>query len=80
MSLPKYLSAEQYSKQTGLGVEEVKRQCKKGTIPCLMTEGGYYKIPVYENDAVSREEYDKIKAECEMYKTIVSQIHLQTQI
>lgn len=80
MSLPKYLSAEQYSKQTGLGVEEVKRQCKKGTIPYLMTEGGYYKIPVYENDAVSREEYDRIKTECEMYKTIVSQIHLQTQI
>ena len=80
MSLPKYISAEQYSKQTGLGVEEVKRQCRLGNIQCLMTEGGYYKIPVYENSVVSKEEYDKIKTECEMYKTMIKQINLQTQI
>ncbi len=42
------------------GVEEVKRQCRIGAIHCLMTEGGYYKIPVYE-DAVPKEQYEKLQ-------------------
>lgn len=49
MPIPKYVSAEEYSRQSGMGVEEVKRQCRIGQIPCNMTEGGYYKIPIYDN-------------------------------
>ena len=62
MPVPKYLSAEQYSKQSNMGVEEVKRQCRMGKIPCLITEGGYYKIPIYE-DAVPKEQYEKVLQE-----------------
>lgn len=59
MSIPKYVSAEEYSRQSGLGVEEVKRQCRIGKIKCLRTEGGYYKIPVYDGDMVPRELYEE---------------------
>lgn len=71
--VPKYLSAEQYAKQSGMGVEEVKRQCRIGAIPCKMTEGGYYKVEVYD-DAVSIEQYEKVLQEKEKYKTIVNTI------
>lgn len=46
----KIVSAEEYSKITGLGVAEVKRQCKLGNLKCYMTEGGHYKIEYYEDD------------------------------
>lgn len=44
----KYLSAEQYAKETGLGVAEVKKQCRLGNLEYLVTEGGHYKIKYYE--------------------------------
>lgn len=78
MPVPKYLSAEQYAKQSGMGVEEVKRQCRTGAIQCLMTEGGYYKIPVYE-DVVPKEQYEKILQEKERYKTIVDTVYATTK-
>lgn len=73
VSIPKYISAEKYSKESGLGVEEVKRLCRLGEIPCKMTEGGYYKIPIYE-DAVPKEQYEKVKEENIRLKTIIEQI------
>lgn len=54
------------------GVEEVKRQCRIGNIPHVMTEKGYYKIEVYDNDVVSREQYDKVIEENAKLKTTVS--------
>lgn len=71
--IPKYVSAEKYSKESGLGVEEVKRLCRLGEIPCKMTEGGYYKIPIYE-DAVPKEQYEKVKEENIRLKTVLEQI------
>ena len=68
MPIPKYVSAEKYSKESGMGVEEVKRLCRLGEIPCKMTEGGYYKIPIYD-DAVSKEEYQKLQQENTELKT-----------
>lgn len=73
MAIPKYVSAEEYSRQSGMGVEEVKRQCRIGEIPCKMTEKGYYKIPIYE-DSVPIEDYQKIKDENTRLKTIVETI------
>lgn len=70
--IPKYISAEEYSRQSGLGVEEVKRQCRIGEIPCKRTEKGYYKIPIYE-DAVPVEEYNKLKEKCIKLETILKQ-------
>ena len=76
--IPRYISAEKYSKQSGLGVEEVKRLCRIGEIPCKMTEGGYYKIPIYE-DSVPIEQYEKVKNENIKLKTILEQIRNTTK-
>lgn len=73
--IPKYISAEEYARQSGMGVEEVKRQCRIGQIKCLRTEKGYYKIPVYDNDAVSIEDYNKVKDENTKLKTILQQFN-----
>ena len=59
MAIPKYVSAEEYSRQSGIGPEEVKRLCRTNQLKHFMTEGGYYKIAV-DDDSVSREEYDKV--------------------
>lgn len=72
-NVPKYYSAEQYSKESGLGVEEVKRLCRIGEIPWKMTQGGYYKIPVYEN-AVPKEQYDQLNKKYIKAITILEQI------
>lgn len=77
MSIPKYISAEEYSRQSGLGVEEVKRQCRIGEIKCLRTEGGYYKIPVYDEDVVSKELYEEehqAKIELETKLNLLKQV------
>lgn len=71
MAIPKYVSAEEYSRRSGMGVEEVKRQCRLGNIPHMMTEKGYYKIKVYDNNVVSREQYDQVVEENAKLKTTV---------
>lgn len=73
MSIPKYISAEEYSRQSGMGVEEVKRQCRIGEIPCKMTEKGYYKIPIYKN-SIPIEQFNKVKDENIRLKTIIETI------
>lgn len=72
--IPKYISAEEYARQSGMGAEEVKRQCRIGEIPCKMTEKGHYKIPIYD-DAISIEEYNKLKDENTKLKTILQQFN-----
>ena len=62
MSIPKYVSAEEYSRQSGIGVEEVKRLCRTNQLKHFMTEGGYYKIAV-DDDSVPKGQYDKVKEE-----------------
>lgn len=56
--IPKYVSAEEYSRQSGIGVEEVKRLCRTKQLKHFMTEGGYYKIAV-DDDSVSREKFEE---------------------
>ena len=72
--IPKYISAEEYARQSGMGAEEVKRQCRIGEIPCKMTEKGHYKIPIYD-DAVPVQEYNKLKDENTKLKTILQQFN-----
>lgn len=71
-----YMSPKQYHDATGgkLGIEEIKRLCRTGKIPCEMTEGGYYKIKVYKNNCVSLEEYQKVLKENERLKTFIKSI------
>lgn len=79
MPIPKYVSAEEYSRQSGMGVEEVKRQCRIGQIPCNMTEGGYYKIPIYDN-SVPIEQFEvekKKRIEAETILELLKKILLE---
>ena len=36
MAIPKYVSAEEYSRQSGIGVEEVKRLCRTNQLKHFM--------------------------------------------
>ena len=71
--IPKYISAEEYSKQSGLGVEEVKRLCRLGEIACKRTEKGHYKIPLYD-EAIPKEQYEKLVEENTQLKMIIKTI------
>lgn len=75
-----YVSANEYSKQTGLGVEEVKRLCRIGHIPCEMSEGGHYHIKVYKDNCVSKEEYDSVVKENTELKSLIKSINNLTNI
>lgn len=77
MPIPKYVSAEEYSRQSGMGVEQVKKLCRNGELEHYMTEGGYYKIKV-DSNSVSIEKYEEEKkkrieaeAKLEMMKKIL---------
>ena len=59
MSIPKYVSAQEYSRRTGMGVETVKDLCRKGKLQHEMTKGGYYKILLNNEDCVSRKLYEE---------------------
>lgn len=72
-----YMSPKQYHNATGgvIGIEEIKRLCRIGKIPCERTQNGYYKIKVYKDNCVSREEYEKVIKENEKLKTIIRNIY-----
>lgn len=79
MPIPKYVSAEEYSRQSGMGPEEVKRLCRIGKIPCMMTEGGYYKIPIYD-DAVPIEKYRELEKRCDQLEAVMQTINTASKI
>ena len=73
MSIPKYVSAEEYSRQSRMGVEQVKKLCRSGELEHYMTDGGYYKIKV-DSDSVPIEKYQAIKDENTRLKTVLETI------
>lgn len=77
--IPKYVSAEKYSKLCGIGVEEIKRLCRMGELEHFRTEKGYYKIAVRQN-TVKKELYDKVVEENAKLKGIIQSINLATNI
>lgn len=66
-----WVTPKEYSEQTGMWIEDVKRLCNTGKLECEKSPGGYYRIKVYKDESVSREEYERIKTELEKYKTVV---------
>lgn len=76
MSIPKYVSAEEYSRQSKIGVEEVKRLCRTNQLKHFMTEGGYYKIAV-DYDSVPREKYNELN---EKYLKLLSKLESAQKI
>ena len=73
MPIPKYVSAEEYSRQSGIGVEQVKKLCRNGELEHYMTEGGYYKIKV-DSNSVPIEKYRAVEEENIKLKTILETI------
>lgn len=55
----KWLSATEYARQTGLGVEKVKQFIRDGKLEGLQTEDGYWKVKVYNDECVSKEFFEK---------------------
>lgn len=79
MPIPKYVSAEEFSRQSGIGVEEVKRLCKTNQLKHFMTEGGYYKIATDDN-SVSIEQFEvekKKRIEAETILELLQKILLE---
>lgn len=76
MSIPKYVSAEEYSRQSGIGVEEVKRLCRTNQLKHFMTEGGYYKIAI-DDDSVPIEKYNELN---EKYLKLLSKLESAQKI
>ena len=60
MNIPKYVSAEEYSRQSGIGVEEIKRLCRTNQLKHFRTEGGYYKIAT-DSDSIPKELFEEEK-------------------
>lgn len=67
----KWMSAKAYAEATGLGVEKVKQFIRDGKIEGLKTEDGYWKVKVYDNDAVSRDVYEDLLKKYENLKATV---------
>lgn len=67
----KWVSAKAYAEATGLGVEKVKQFIRAGKLEGLQTEDGYWKVKVYDNDAVSRDVYEKLQERCLKAETTV---------
>lgn len=76
MSIPKYVSAEEYSRQSGIGVEEIKRLCRTKQLKHFMTQGGYYKIAI-DDDSVPIEKYNELN---EKYLKLLSKIESAQKI
>ena len=65
-----YLSARAYAKQTGIGEAEVKKQLIKKELDGFVTEG-QYKIKVFKDGGVPREQYEKVTQENAVMKTLI---------
>ena len=75
-----YVTPREYSDQTGMWVEDVKRLVREGKLDGEYNKDtGYYKVKVYRNEAVSRAEYEQTLKELIKYKTIVETIILTTK-
>lgn len=55
----KWMSATEYARQTGLGVEKVKQFIRDKKIEGEQTEDGYWKVKVYNNECVSKEVFEE---------------------
>ena len=55
----RWMSATEYARQTGLGVEKVKQFIRDGKIEGEQTEEGYWKVKVYNDECVSKEVFEE---------------------
>ena len=58
--MKKWLTAREYSKQTGMNYAEVLKQCKKGEFETKKSDGGRFYILYDENEKTVEIKKDKI--------------------
>ena len=76
-----YVSPKEYSEQTGMWIEDVKRLIREGRLEGEHNkETGYYKVKVYRDEAVSRKEHEALLQELVKYKTIVNTFLSATEV
>lgn len=56
------MTISQYAKHTELSRAMVKTLCENNILPAYKTEGGHWRIKVF-NNSVSQEEYEKVLQE-----------------
>lgn len=57
----KYVSAPEYSKMSGIGIETIKRKCRNGELKHLMTSGGQYRIAITDDeDTIPKSQYEEL--------------------
>lgn len=67
-----YMSPAEYSKQTGMWTEDIKKWIREGKLEGFHNkETGYYKVKVYKNEAVSRVEHEAVLQKLTRYETII---------
>lgn len=70
-----YMSPAEYSKQTGMWTEDIKRLIREGELEGFYNkETGYYKVKVYKDEAVSRAEYEATLQKVAKYEAIINTI------
>ena len=55
----KWVSATEYARETGLGVEKVKQFIRDKKIEGEQPEDGYWKVKVYNDECVSKEVFEE---------------------
>ena len=64
------VTPSEYAKTTRVSYKEVLKFCKTGQLEAYKTDGGQWRIKVYKDDVVSKEEYEKLFEEWNYYRTI----------
>lgn len=71
----RWVSAKAYAEATGISPEKAIQMIHNGTLEGTQTDKGYWKIKVYDNDAVSKEMYEKLLKENERLKATLIGAH-----
>jgi excisionase family DNA binding protein len=59
-----WISAKEYSKQTGLGYEDALRMCKNGELTATQTDGGQWRIKIPRNyGGITQKEAEAMRQE-----------------
>lgn len=76
----KYISASEYARQVGIGVEEIKRMIRRRELPGHITQNDtkfpyyYVRVDLIEN-SVPREEYEKALLKISELETKLNSIY-----
>ena len=64
------MTPAQYGKMLSppLSPATIIRRCQQGLLDAYQTEGGHWKIKVFKNETITKEQYESVKKENELLK------------